>query len=165
MNHIRKFVSYQQTKNTSKVVNESVLQVGDVYKVRTLIDIPQSLINAYVKKVKTQTGKDLRQFYGDMDIADELVRHVAQDGLDAEKLSANALVGGPQSQAQQPQPGQAQVQTEPAMSPQDQAQPAPQAQAQPAPQAQSQPAPQAQQTEEQPSEENPEENTDEDLPL
>jgi len=27
-----------------------------------MIDIPQSLINAYVKKVKDTTGKNLRQF-------------------------------------------------------------------------------------------------------
>ena len=34
-----------------------------------MVDIPQSLINSYVKKVKDSTGKNLRQFFGDVEIA------------------------------------------------------------------------------------------------
>ena len=100
------------------MIKEAVLQVDDIYKVKSTIDIPQSLINAYVKKVKDNTGKNLRQFFGDMDIAEEIVKYLAQTGLDADKLSPTALVGGSQQQSQaQPQAqtqveGQAQTQSQ-----------------------------------------------------
>lgn len=138
MKHIRQFESYRIKRRREEIIKESVLQVNDIYKVKAMIDIPQSLINAYVKKVKDNTGKNLRQFFGDMDLAEEIVKFVAQTGLDSDKIPANALVGGAQTQAQtgaqQVPQGQAQVQTEP----QAQAQPA-QPQAQGQGQAQAQP--------------------------
>ena len=114
------------------------MQVNDIYKVKTMVDIPQSLINAYVKKVKSNTGKDLRQFFGDMDIAEEVIKWVTLNNLDVDKVPANALVGGPQGQGQgqmqaqpqmqgQPQ-GQAQTQTQPQMQAQPQMQGQPQGQ-------------------------------------
>jgi hypothetical protein len=110
MNHIRKFESFRKGKKREEIIKEAVLQVNDIYKVKSTIDIPQSLINAYVKKVKDNTGKNLRQFFGDMDIAEEIVKHVAQTGLDADKLSATALVGGSQEQSQGQSQPQAQTQ-------------------------------------------------------
>ena len=148
MKHIRQFESYRIRRKREELIKESVLQVNDIYKVKTLIDIPQSLINAYVKKVKDNTGKNLRQFFGDMDIAEEIVKYVAQSGLDSDKLPANALVGGAQgqSQGQMAPQGQPQAQTEPQMQaqPQGQAQIQTQTQAQPQAQGQSQAQPQAQ---------------------
>jgi hypothetical protein len=143
MKHIRQFESYRIKRRREEIIKESVLQVNDIYKVKAMIDIPQSLINAYVKKVKDNTGKNLRQFFGDMDLAEEIVKYVAQSGLDSDKLPANALVGGAQgqSQAQIPQ-GQAQTQAQPQGMPQGQAQPM--GQDQPQGQAQAQPMGQAQ---------------------
>jgi hypothetical protein len=143
MKHIKKFESYRVERKREEIIKESVLQVNDIYKVKSMIDIPQSLINAYVKKVKDNTGKNLRQFFGDMDIAEEIVKHVAQAGIDADKIPATALVGGSQIQGQTQPQGQAQTQ------PQGQAQTEPQAQAQPMPQTQAQPQVQVQ-TESQP---------------
>ena len=164
MKHIRKFESYKTIKRREEIIKESVLQVNDIYKVRTLIDIPQSLVNAYVKKVKDTTGKNLRQFFGDVDLAEEIVKYVTLNFINVDQVPAGALTGdaqvapdaqaqgqmAPQAQAQpapqaQAQPGQAQAQPAQAqgqMAPQAQAQPG-QAQAQPA-QAQGQMAPQAQ---------------------
>ena len=136
MNHIRKFESFRRVKKREEIIKEAVFQVNDIYKVKTTIDIPQSLINAYVKKVKDNTGKNLRQFFGDMDIAEEIVKFVAQNGLDAEKLSANALVGGGQVQGQQQD--QPQAQTEPQSQPQSQTQGEVQVQAESQPQGESQ---------------------------
>jgi hypothetical protein len=166
MNHIRKFKSFSKGKRRQEIIQEAVFQVNDIYKVKTTIDIPQSLINAYVKKVKDNTGKNLRQFFGDMDIAEEIVKFVAQTGLDADNLSPTALVGGaqgqsqgqaqpqaetqPQSQPQSQGEGQVQVQTETPVEGQGQAQAQPQAQgqgqaqAQPQAQGQVQAQPQAQ---------------------
>ena len=109
MKHIRTFESYKSAKAELKIINpeilaeaikESVLQIGDVYKVRSMIDIPQSLINAYVKKVKDTTGKNLRQFFGDVEVAEELVKHITTSGLDIDKIPGNALMGGAQGQVQ-----------------------------------------------------------------
>lgn len=187
MKHIKKFESYRVGRKREEIIRESVLQVNDIYKVKSMIDIPQSLINAYIKKVKDNTGKNLRQFFGDMDIAEEIVKHVAQTGIDADKIPATALVGGVQGQAQgqgQAQP-QAQAQTEPQAQPQVQVQteaqpqaqaqtggedfeevsPQGQGQAQPQAQAQAQPQAQAQgQAQGQAQEEKEEETGEEELP-
>ncbi len=109
MKHIRTFESYKSVKSKLGIVNdsvlvdaikESVLQVGDLYKVRSMVDIPQSLINSYVKKVKDTTGKNLRQFFGDVEIAEQLLQFITTTGLDIDKIPGNALMGGAQSQSQ-----------------------------------------------------------------
>jgi len=137
MKHIRTYENYRIKKNREEIINESVLQVNDIYKVKTMIDIPQSLINAYVKKVKDTTGKNLRTFFGDVDIAEEIVKFINMDNLDVDKIPGGALMGG----------GQSQTQTQPQAQPQVQVEAQPQAQTQEAPQAQAQPA----QTEEAPA--------------
>lgn len=145
MKHIRTFENYRLKKNRDEIIKEAVLQVNDIYKVNTMIDIPQSLINAYVKKVKETTGKNLRQFFGDVNIAEEIVKHVTQEYLNVDNIHAGALMGGGQTQAQGQddfgsQAGQFQYQGQAQVQPQ-----APQAQGQgQAPQAQGQQAPQAQ---------------------
>ena len=132
MKHIRTFESYRIRKNREEIIKESVLQINDIYKVKTMIDIPQSLINAYVKKVKDTTGKNLRQFFGDVDIAEEIIKYINMNNLDIDKLPGNALMGGAQGQGQAQ--GQPQVQVEGEAEAQPEAQPQGQAQpeAQPA---------------------------------
>jgi len=139
MKYVRTFESYKSLKvELSKVnesalidaVKESVLQVGDTYKVRSMVDIPQSLINSYVKKVKDSTGKNIRQFFGDVEIAEELLKYITLTGLDLEKIPGNALMGGAQGQGQaQPQVQvdtqtdvEAQTQSQPQSQPQGQSQ-------------------------------------------
>ena len=139
MKHIRTYENYRIKKNREEIIKESVLQVNDIYKVKTMIDIPQSLINAYVKKVKDTTGKNLRTFFGDVDIAEEIVKFINMDNLDVEKIPGGALMGGGQSQTQTQPQAQPQVQVE--AQPQAQTQEAPQAQAQPAQPAQTEEAP------------------------
>jgi hypothetical protein len=109
MKYIRTFDSYKDVKKKltsvdpeifTQAMNESVLQVGDLYKVRSMVDIPQSLINSYIKKVKDTTGKNLRQFFGDVEIAEELLKFITISNLDVDKIPGNALMGGSQAQAQ-----------------------------------------------------------------
>jgi len=145
MKHIRTYENYRIKKNREEIIKESVLQVNDIYKVKTMIDIPQSLINAYVKKVKDTTGKNLRTFFGDVDIAEEIVKFINMNNLDIDKIPGGALMGGGQSQTQTQPEAQPQVQVE--AQPQAQTQEAPQAEAQEVPQAEAQPA----QTEEVPA--------------
>ena len=111
MKHIKKFENYRVKKRREELIKESVLQVNDLYKVRTLIDIPQSLINAYVKKVKDVTGKNIKQFFGDVDIAEEIVKWVTLNFINVDQIPAGALTGDAQVQSQAgPAQGQAQAQ-------------------------------------------------------
>jgi len=112
MKHIRQFESFRVLKNREEIISEAVLQVNDIYKVKTMIDIPQSLINSYVKKVKDTTGKNLRQFFGDVDIAEEIVKYITLNNTDVEKIPGNALMGGAQGQVQAQPQAQVQVETE-----------------------------------------------------
>ena len=147
MKHIRTFENYRTKSKREEIIKESVFQVNDIYKVKTMIDIPQSLINAYVKKVRDTTGKNLRQFFGDVDIAEEIVKYINMNNLDVEKIPGGALMGGQvQAQSTQTQP---QTQTE--VQPQAQTEVQPQAQTEVQPQAQTEVQPQTQvQTEVQP---------------
>ena len=129
MKHVKAFEKFRIQKNREEIIKESVFQVNDLYKVKTMIDLPQSLINAYVKKVKDTTGKNLRQFFGDVDIAEEIIKYVTTTFLDIDKIPGGAIMGG-QTQAQTQGQGQVQVQTEP------QAQVQPQVQTEAQPQAQ-----------------------------
>ena len=131
MKYIRTFESYRGVKKKlasvnpeifKQAINESVLQVGDLYKVRSMVDIPQSLINSYVKKEKDTTGRNLRQFFGDVEIAELLLQYITTAGLDLDKIPTGALTGQSQAQTQtQVQPGSTQNTEE---MPQAQTQPA-----------------------------------------
>ena len=129
MKHVRKYEKFRVIKNREDIIKESVLQVNDIYKVKAMIDIPQSLINQYVKKVKDTTGKNLKTFFGDVDIAEEIVKWVTMNGMDVEKIPGGALMGG-QTQAQ--------TEVQPQAQPQAQSQAQPQAQPEAQPEAQPQ---------------------------
>ena len=119
MKHIRKFESYSQKRKLQEVIKESVMIVDDIYRVNVTADIPQSLLNSYVKKVKDSLDKNARQFFSDVQLAEEITKYVLQQGLNIDKLEPSALFGGQpvqtgtQVQAQsQPSEGQAQVQVQ-----------------------------------------------------
>jgi hypothetical protein len=106
MKHLRKFEKYTTERKQLEIIKESVLQVNDIYKVRTFVEIPQSLINSYVKKVKDTAGKNLRQIFGDIDIAEEIVKYVNTNYTNIDKLPAEALMGGKDSQEKTEEPTQ-----------------------------------------------------------
>lgn len=168
MSYIRRFQSFSDKKRGSEgktVHNESVMIVNDMYKVNVTVDIPQSLINSYVKKVKDSIDKNARQFYSDQLVAEELVKYVLQQNLDINKIDARALFGGvPQGQEQAQ--GQVQVQAQTQAQPQGQAQAPAQGQAQPQGQAQAPAQGQSQSSEEfEEVEEEKEEEGEEELPI
>jgi len=90
---IKTFESYRNTKSGVAKANESVKQIDDIYKVGN-INVPQSLINSYVKKVKEETKKNLRQLYSDMEIAEELVKYSVDTHLNSDDIPVSALLGG-----------------------------------------------------------------------
>jgi len=116
---------------TLQVVNESVEIIDDVYEVRTTTEIPQSLINGFIKKAETNLGIKVRKTYSDKDLAEMLVNKVIKMNLDIEKLNPSDFFGGGQSSSQEGQSQEEpQAQPEPQPEPQPQAQPEPQAQPQ-----------------------------------
>lgn len=109
-------------KKKENVIKEAVMQVNDVYKVNTMIDIPQSLINAYVKKVKDTTGDDIRKFFGDVNIAEEIVKYLTKNFLDVDHIPAGALTGKEEDIQETPQE-EPQAQVQPQAQPQVQEEP------------------------------------------
>jgi cobalamin biosynthesis protein CobT len=93
MKFIRKFESHRAKSKREQIINEAVLHVNDTYKVKTMVDIPQSLINKYVSKVKEETGTDLKTFFGNLDIAEEIVKYVNQNYIEIDKIPSGALIG------------------------------------------------------------------------
>lgn len=151
MKHLKQFEKYKASNSLLKIVNEAVMQVDDISKVRAVADIPQSLLNAVVKKCKDTSGKNIRQFYSDNDIAEEIVKHVYNKYLNIDHISTVPFVGGEDSQPQ----GQSQVQVDP----QAQIQIEPQAQIQIEPQ--SEPQSEVQESPEEVPTETPEDNFEE----
>lgn len=115
MDHLRKFDSYRKNKKLADAIKENVDVINDTYRVNTLVDIPQSLINAYIKKVKDGLDKNVRQSFSDKQIAEEITKFVLKRGLEIDQIPASALFGGePQGQPQaQPQIPQGQAQAQP----------------------------------------------------
>lgn len=123
MKHVKAFEKFRIQKNREDIIKEAVYQVNDIYNVQVTVPITQSTINKYVQKVKETTGKNLRQFFGDVQLAEEITKWVMTNGLDVEKIPGGAILGG-QTQAQgqaQAQAPQAQTQEMPQAQPQAQA--------------------------------------------
>ena len=144
MKYVKQFESYKAEKGLNDIIKEAVMQVDDISKVRAIVDIPQSLINNVVKKSKEASGKNIRQFYSDNDIAEEIVKHIVGTYANIDHISTVPFVGGESSQTQPQGQVQPQVQTQPQAQAQPQAQPQAQVQVQTQPQAQMQDQPQAQ---------------------
>ena len=128
MSHIKKFEGF---KNKFKEnLNETVFQVENLYRVQVIVDVESKVLSSYAKKVKQNMNKDIADLMGNAQLAEELVKWVLKDGLDAEKIPASAIIGGAQGQGQ----AQGQVQVQPQSQDDDdmegQVQPAAQAQSQ-----------------------------------
>jgi hypothetical protein len=143
-----------QGKRNHVNINENVQAVDDVFRVRKRIDVPMALVNSFKKKVKDESGKNISQFYSDVELAEEIADYIISSYVSIENLPVNLILGDQYSKAQGGAQGQVQAQlgdmedldeTQPVQVPQGQPQGQPQAQmpAQPG-QAQMPPAPQGQ---------------------
>jgi hypothetical protein len=91
MRYLQKSEDY---KNSKLGINEAVIKMGNDFKVKSNSSIPQSFINSYVKSVKEATGKDLKEFYSDMDLSEMIVNYVMENFLKIESIPTNAFTGG-----------------------------------------------------------------------
>lgn len=74
-------------------VNESVFKMGDIYKVKATIDVPRSLINAFVSKAKKDHDIDPRENWSDVDLAEMFVNYISATFVNIESLPVNAILG------------------------------------------------------------------------
>lgn len=114
--NITPFQKFKDIKNSPHKVQEMVEPINDMYRVSLDVDVPKSLINAYIKKVKDETNKDLRQSKSEMQLAEKLVQYVNENFLVIENLPvemvANVDQKAVQSQAQPQVQPQVQLQDE-----------------------------------------------------
>jgi hypothetical protein len=142
MKYIKQYENHVKLKKTQEVpvkevktlqvINESVEIIDDIYEVRTTTEIPQSLINGFIKKAETNLGIKVRKTYSDKDLAEMLVNKVIKMNLDIEKLNPSDFFGGGQSSSQEGQSQEAPTEA-PTETPQEVPAEAPQAQEQSAP--------------------------------
>ena len=118
----------ETTKVAESKINEMVDAIDDFYRVSVDVDLPKSLVSTYIKKVKDQTGKDLRADMGEKRLAERLVQWANENYLNIENLPVEIVTGSDKVPAQTQ--AQSQVQAQPAEEPAAQE---PSAQAQAAP--------------------------------
>lgn len=107
-------IDFEDETNESKV-NESVIHINDIYRIMNGIDVPQSLVNAMVKKVKEETGKKLTNMYSDAQIAEEIVKYITTEFLKVESIPVSVFIGGEEEkeeEEQAPAPTEAPTETD-----------------------------------------------------
>lgn len=115
--NITPFQKFKDIKNATptKRVDEMVEIINDMYRVSLDVDVPKSLINAYIKKVKDETNKDIRQTKAEAALAEQLVAYVNQNYLVIENLPVDMVTSTDQKAVQsQVQDEPVQLQDEPA---------------------------------------------------
>jgi len=117
MNNLHGYDNFKSLKNTDS--EESLLEGAQLFdtnwKVRSRVEIPVALINAYVKKVEAETGEKLRQKWSEQELAEELAKYVSTAFLSVENLPSTIVTSTsaqPTVQTEEDMPIQTQVQDE-----------------------------------------------------
>jgi len=97
--NITPFQKFKDIKNATPI-QEMVEPINDMYRVSLDVDVPKSLINAYIKKVKDETNKDLRQSKSEMQLAEKLVQYVNENYLVIENLPVEMVANVDQKAVQ-----------------------------------------------------------------
>jgi len=98
--NLYEFGEFRSRKTDSVYLNENVQAVDDLYRVRKRIDVPMSLVNAFKKKVKDESGKNISQFYSDVELAEEIAEYIIKSYISIENLPVNLILGDQYSKAQ-----------------------------------------------------------------
>ena len=123
--------SYEEITNKSNLtdINESVFKANNVFKVKTIVEVPTSVVNAFIKKVKDVKGPDIMDQWSQTDIAELIVNYISSNYVTADNVPVEALTGDIKDQTiQAVQPVEPLVQAQPVAQPLVQAQPEVQAQ-------------------------------------
>ena len=116
---MKNLTEYNEFKDIKRGATEQVVEgaqlFDDNWKVRTRVEIPTSLINAYVKKVQAETGEDPRKKWSEQELAEEITKYVSTAFLTVENLPSNIVSNvdqGPQVQTQEEMPMDTEVETQ-----------------------------------------------------
>ena len=117
--NMKNLTEYGDFKNKKHIVvagavNEGAQLFDNTWKVRTRVEIPTSLINAYVKKVQQDTGEDPRKKWSEQELAEEITKYVTTSYLTIENLPVTIVANAtaePKTQIQEEMPAETQVQT------------------------------------------------------
>lgn len=80
-------------KQRLNAIHEQVFKMGDVYKVRTNIEIPRTLINKFVSKAKKEHEVDPKENWSDIELAQLFVDYVLANYLNDESLPVEGILG------------------------------------------------------------------------
>lgn len=80
------------------ITNEAVTSINDNFKVKTMFDVPKSLVKEYIEKVKTEVGKNPLEFWGAEDIAEEMVKHILAEYFKLDNVPAKVVFGDTRTQ-------------------------------------------------------------------
>lgn len=103
--------SFIKMKQGAVLVNENTVSKGDSWEILIPIQIPKSLVKSYFKKVKDETGNNLSESHGEINVAEELVSYAMKTFIKIENLPTSIVLGDHDSSIVQVQP-QAQAQTQ-----------------------------------------------------
>jgi hypothetical protein len=78
--------------NTNSIKESSFL-VGNDYKVKVVVDIPQNLVKEYIDKVKSETDKNPLDNFSESEIAEQIVTFIIKNNLLIDKLTPDFTVG------------------------------------------------------------------------
>lgn len=115
MKNLTEYNSFREIKRGVTKVQEGAQLFDDTWKVRTRVEIPTSLINAYVKKVQAETGEDPRKKWSEQEIAEEITKYVTTAFMTVENLPVSIVSNveqTPQVQVQEEMPEETQVETQ-----------------------------------------------------
>ena len=77
--NITPFGKFRDIKNTGERLNELVEPRDDGYDVTLTFTVPKTLVNSYIKKVKDEANKDLRQTKSEAGLAEQMVSYLVQN--------------------------------------------------------------------------------------
>ena len=90
---LKNLKSVKTTSSTKKNLNENSFLVGNDYKVKVVVDVPQSLVKEYIDKVKSETDKNPLDNFSESEIAEQMISFIVKKNLMIDNLSADFTVG------------------------------------------------------------------------
>lgn len=117
MKNLTEYNDFKSIKKDSvePIVEGAQLFDKNTWKVRTRIEIPTTLINAYFKKVQAETGDDVKSRWSEQEIAEEFVKYISTAFVNVENLPSSIVTSmdkKPQVQTQEDMPEDADIQSQ-----------------------------------------------------
>ena len=103
MNNTIDFKNFQSMRrNENKVneaitgkVNEQITVVDDVYRIMSGkgIEVPAALVSAFTKKVKDESGQNIKQQYSEMQLAELIADYITSNFMTIENIPVSVVLG------------------------------------------------------------------------